>query len=75
MIAALEKSEKPYAFVIPSIGEDVELSTKFSKAKKLLHKKRAMYYLNLRDAALSLSHLCNYVDFLRTHGYKSLKIS
>jgi acetate---CoA ligase (ADP-forming) len=71
MISAIEKSEKPYAFVIPSIGEDVELSTKFSKAKKLIHKKRAMYYLNLRDAALSLSHLCDYVEFLRAHGYKN----
>ncbi|TXT58485.1 MAG: hypothetical protein BAJALOKI2v1_360032 [Promethearchaeota archaeon] len=69
MIEILEKTEKPYAFAIPSIGEDVELSNKFSKAKKLLHKKRVMYYLNLRDAALSLSHLCDYADFLKSHKY------
>lgn len=67
MIRCFESSSKPYAFCLPNIADDSTLAKKFDSVKKLLHKKRVLYFFSLRDSAKSISLLCDYMDFLRSH--------
>jgi hypothetical protein len=57
---------KPFIFCLPSMADDEVLAKKFAKCKKVLHKRRALYFLTLRDAANSLSLYCDYVEFLKS---------
>lgn len=66
MIKRFELTSKPFAFCLPSISDDSALAKRFESCKILLHKKRVLYFLSLRDAAKSLSHLCDYTEFLRS---------
>ncbi len=67
MIKCCESSSKPFAFCLPNIADDINLAKRFNTVKKLLHKKRVLYFLSLRDAAKSISFLCDYVEFLKSH--------
>lgn len=67
MIEICRASSKPFAFCLPSIADDVNLAHRFNSVKKLLHKKRILYFLSLRDAARSISLLCGYTEFLKFH--------
>jgi acyl-CoA synthetase (NDP forming) len=64
MLEILEYCKKPYALIMPSIADSEEIAQKFSIIKKILHKKRVLYYLSIRDAAQSISFYCDYVNFL-----------
>jgi acetyltransferase len=68
MIKIRNSISKPFAFLLPNLADDSALAKRFNSSKKLLHKKRVLYYLSLRDAAKSLSHLCDYVEFLRNRN-------
>jgi len=68
MIKIRDSISKPFAFCLPNLADDSALAKRFNSAKKLLHKKRILYYLSLRDAAKSLSYLCNYVEFLENRN-------
>jgi acyl-CoA synthetase (NDP forming) len=64
-LAELQKTTpKPLVICMPSISDSIKLAQRFSSAKKHLHKNKILYYFNLRNAAKSLSLLCDYVDFL-----------
>ncbi|MFW9820117.1 MAG: CoA-binding protein [Candidatus Thorarchaeota archaeon] len=65
MIKIRDSISKPFAFCLPNLADDSALAKRFNSAKKLLHKKRVLYYLSLRDAAKSLSFLCDYMEFLK----------
>ncbi len=65
MLQIRDTTDKPFVFCLPSIADSLELAQKFDKVKKFLHKKRALYFLSLRDAAKSMRHLCEYAEFLR----------
>jgi acyl-CoA synthetase (NDP forming) len=67
MIKLQKSTTKPFAFCLPSLADSIELVKKFNRAKKLLHKGRVLYYLSLRDAAKSMSLLCDYRDYLISH--------
>ncbi|MBD3342736.1 MAG: hypothetical protein GF353_26805 [Candidatus Lokiarchaeota archaeon] len=67
MIKLQESSSKPFAYCPPSIADSIDLAQKFKKVKKIFHKTRSLYFLSLRDAANSLSHLWNYKQFLDVH--------
>jgi len=64
---------KPFAFCLPNIADDAKLASRFNSAKKLLHKKRILYYFSLRDAARSISLLCKYAEFLKFHNFRTKK--
>jgi len=68
MIRNFESSLKPFAFCLPNIADDSALAKRFNSAKKLLHKKRVLYFLSLRDASRSISLLCDYMEFLKSHN-------
>ncbi|MFX1302312.1 MAG: CoA-binding protein [Promethearchaeota archaeon] len=68
MIRSFESSLKPFAFCLPNIADDSNLVKRFSSAKKLLHNKRVLYFLSLRDAARSISLLCDYIEFLKSRN-------
>jgi acetyltransferase len=68
MITIRDSISKPFAFSLPNIADDKDLSKRFNSAKKLLHKKRVLYFLSLRNAARSISLLCNYIDFLKSRN-------
>jgi acetyltransferase len=72
MIRCFESTSKPFAFCLPTIADDSELAKRFESGKKLLHKKRILYFLSLRDAAISISHLCDYTEFLRALNYNKV---
>ena len=67
MIKICRMSSKPFAFCLPSIADDATLAHRFNTAKKLLHNKRVLYYLSLRDAARSISSLWKYCKFIKYH--------
>jgi acyl-CoA synthetase (NDP forming) len=73
MIKIRDSISKPFAFCIPNIADNKDLSRRFSSAKKLLHKKRVLYFLSLRDAARSISFLCDYIEFLRSRNIPIIK--
>ncbi|MFX1468381.1 MAG: CoA-binding protein [Promethearchaeota archaeon] len=66
MIKILSSISKPFAFCLPNIADDANLAKRFNSAKKLLHKKRVLYFFSLRDAARSISYLCDYLDYLKS---------
>jgi hypothetical protein len=68
MINIQKSTDKPFIFCLPSIADSSELAQRFSSVKKILHAERALYFFSLRDAAKSLSHYCDYIEFLRSHG-------
>jgi acetyltransferase len=67
MIDIQQRTNKPFVFCLPSIADSFDLAKKFDISKKLLNKKRQLYFLSLRDAAYSISKFCDYVDFLKLH--------
>ncbi|KKN39357.1 hypothetical protein LCGC14_0744260 [marine sediment metagenome] len=73
MIKICSISSKPFAFCLPSIADNAKLAHRFNSAKKLLHDKRILYYLSLRDAARSISLLCKYSEFIKFHGVEGNK--
>jgi acyl-CoA synthetase (NDP forming) len=70
IIKTFHSTTKPLAFCFPSIADDVNLAKRFTSAKKLLHKKRVLYFFSLTNAAKSISLLCNYIEFLKSHNIK-----
>ena len=68
MISIQKSTDKPLIFCLPSIADSSELAQRFSSVKKILHAERALYFFSLRDAAKSLAHYCNYIEFLRSRG-------
>lgn len=70
MIKIRDLTSKPFAFCLPNMADDEALTKRFNSAKKLLHEKRVLYYLSLRDAAHSMSMLCDYAEFLKSHNIK-----
>ncbi|MHA1689921.1 MAG: CoA-binding protein [Promethearchaeota archaeon] len=64
MIKLLKRYSKPFAFCLPSIADDLELCKRFAKGKEVFHEQRVLYFLSLRYAAKSISHLCDYRDYL-----------
>ncbi|MFX1550064.1 MAG: CoA-binding protein [Promethearchaeota archaeon] len=74
MINTRDLVSKPFAFCLPNLADDSALAKRFNSVKKLLHKKRVLYFLSLRDAARSISLLCDYVDFLKVHHIPIKKI-
>lgn len=75
MIKIRDSISKPFAFCLPNLADDSALAKRFNSAKKLLHKKRVLYYLSLRDAATSLSYLCDYAEFLKIRNIPITKKS
>lgn len=69
MIKIQQQSSKPFLFCIPTIADSFDLAKKFNRVKKLLNKKRQIYFLSLRDAANSISLLCDYAEYLEDHGW------
>ena len=69
MLKILQEHDKPFAFCLPSIADSLDLAKKFASVQKLLHKQRALYFFSLRDAARSISLLCDYLDYLKSRGY------
>ncbi len=72
MIKIRDSLSKPFAFCLPNLADDKDLAKRFNSAKKLLHKKRVLYFLSLRDAAKSFSLLCNYTDFLKIQNFPTI---
>lgn len=70
MLKILQNQNKPFAFSLPSISDSLELAKKFANVQKLLHQQRALYFFSLRDAAKSISLLCDYTDYLKSRGYR-----
>ena len=70
MIRIQQSTTKPFVFCLPSIADSFELSKKFNIIKRILNKKRVLYFFSFRDAAKSISLFCDYNDYL-----KSRKIS
>ncbi|MFX1417833.1 MAG: CoA-binding protein [Promethearchaeota archaeon] len=68
MIDIRDTTSKPFAFCLPNIADDKDLAIRFNSAKKLLHKKRVLYFLSFKDAAKSISLLCDYVEFLKSRN-------
>lgn len=68
MIRIRDSVSKPFAFCLPNLADDSALAKRFNSAKKLLHKKRVLYFFSLRDAARSVSLLCDYVEFLKSRN-------
>ena len=73
MIRIFKSTSKPFAFCLPNIADDSVLAKRFNSAKKLLHKKRVLYFLSLRDAAKSISLFCDYFEFLKSHNILNRK--
>jgi len=68
MIGIRDSVLKPFAFCLPNLADDSVLAKRFNSAKKLLHKKRVLYFLSLRDAARSISLLCDYSEFMKSQN-------
>lgn len=69
LINIRDRTSKPFAICLPTLADDGNLAKRFDTIKKFLHKKRALYYLSLRDAAQSMTLLCDYSQFLKS-SYK-----
>ncbi|MFW9969571.1 MAG: CoA-binding protein [Candidatus Odinarchaeota archaeon] len=68
MISMFDSVSKPFAFCLPNLADDSVLAKRFSTVKKLLHEKRVLYFLSVRDAAKSISLLCDYIEFLKARN-------
>lgn len=66
-ISIKERTSKPLVFALPSIADSPILSRRFTKIQNMMHKSRSLYFLSLRDSANSLSLLCDYAEFLKSH--------
>lgn len=73
MINIQQKTNKPFAFCLPSIADSFEAAKDFKTPKKVLNKKRQLYFLDLRDAANSLSLFCDYAEYLKSHNITATK--
>ena len=73
MIAIRDSISKPFAFCLPNISDDNDLAKRFNSSKKLLHKNRVLYFFSLRNAAKSISSLCDYVEFKESRGLPIMK--
>ena len=60
-----ESSTKPIILCFPSVADSFESAKKFSRLKKMLNKKRVLYFLSLREAAKSISLYCDYIEYLK----------
>ena len=74
MFKIQERTTKPIIFCFPSIADSIETAKKFNTLKKILNKRRALYFLSLRDAAKSLSSFCEYYEYLRSRNSEILKL-
>lgn len=70
MIKLEKKTPKPVVFCPPAIADAPDLAKRFDKSRKFLHRERVLYFFDLRDAARSLSHLCDYTDFIKQNHAK-----
>jgi len=69
-----ERTTKPIIFCFPSIADSIETAKKFNTLKKILNKRRALYFLSLRDAASSLSSFCDYYEYFQSRNGEILKL-
>jgi acetyltransferase len=74
MIKVQQAITKPFVFCLPNIADSFKVAKDFKGPQKILNEKRQLYFLSLRDAANSLSLLCDYVDFLNSHDIKILDL-
>ena len=70
MLKIQARTTKPLIFCIPSVADSLLIAKKFNRVRKILNKRRAPYFLSFRDAANSISLLCDYAEFLRAHNIK-----
>ena len=73
MLKIQARTSKPLIFCFPSIGDSVELAKKFDHIRKILNKKRTLYFLSFRDAANSISLFCDYIDYLESRNIEIKK--
>jgi len=73
MFKIQERTTKPIIYCFPSIADSLETAKKFNSLKKILNKRRAPYFLSLRDAAKSLSSFCDYSEYLQSRNGEILK--
>ncbi len=69
-----ERTTKPIIFCFPSIADSIETAKKFHKLKKMLNRRRALYFLSLRDAAKSISSFCDYYEYIQSRNGEILKL-
>jgi len=69
MLKLQAKTTKPIVFCIPSVADSFEVAKKFNRARKVLNKRRALWFLSFREAANCISLICDYADYLRTHKF------
>ncbi|MBD3215462.1 MAG: hypothetical protein GF311_22825 [Candidatus Lokiarchaeota archaeon] len=65
MVKLQQKVKKLLVFCLPSLADSMKLAKKFEKAKKILHRERALYYFSLKEAANSLNLLCSFAEFCK----------
>jgi hypothetical protein len=70
MLKIQQRTTKPLIFCIPSVADSFEVAKKFNRVRKILNKRRAPYFLSFKEAANSISLLCDYAEFLRSHNIK-----
>lgn len=68
-----KQTSKPFAICLPNVADDGVLAKRFDKGKKVLHKKRMLYYMSMREAAKSISFYCDYINYLRKNNSETLK--
>ncbi|MFW9898820.1 MAG: CoA-binding protein [Candidatus Thorarchaeota archaeon] len=73
MLKIQQRTEKPIIFCIPSVADSIDIAKKFNRVRKILNKKRALYFLSFRDAANSISLLCDYADYLRSRNIEIMR--
>ncbi len=63
-----DRTLKPIIVCIPSVADSIEIAKKFNVVRKFLNRKRAPYFLSLKEAANSISLLCDYADYLKSQN-------
>ena len=74
MFKLQDRTTKPIVYCFPSIADSIETAKKFNSLKKMLNKRRALYFLSLRDAAKSLSSFCDYYEYIQSRNGEILKL-
>ena len=69
-----ERTTKPIIYCFPSIADSIDTAKKFNSLKKMLNRRRALYFLSLRDAAKSLSSFCDYYEYLHSRNGEILEL-
>ncbi len=69
-----EGTTKPIIYCFPSIADSIDTAKKFNSLKKMLNRRRALYFLSLRDAAQSISSFCDYYEYLQSRNGEILKL-